>query len=151
MVACQVSCSCDLDLLFLNGNVYCAGLKAGSQHGKSKHKAEPCITQASVADDCKIAAAKAPAPVKKGKVQKATRKPGKGKSAGRVGLINPTPEEIKTAFSMFNPHNKSVIDAQDIARVSDSLQLSHAQACIGAASANSEFAVIQSACWSWAA
>ncbi|KAL3154344.1 hypothetical protein ABBQ32_013825 [Trebouxia sp. C0010 RCD-2024] len=93
------------------------GLKAGSQHGKSKHKAEPCITQASVADDCKIAAAKAPAPVKKGKVQKATRKPGKGKSAGRVGLINPTPEEIKTAFSMFNPHNKSVIDAQDIARV----------------------------------
>ncbi|KAL3139767.1 hypothetical protein ABBQ38_004070 [Trebouxia sp. C0009 RCD-2024] len=89
----------------------------GSRHGKSKQKPEPRITQASAADDSKVAAAKPPAPVKKSKVQKATRKPGKGKSAGRVGLINPTPEEIKTAFSMFNPHNKSVISAQDIARV----------------------------------
>ena len=51
------------------------------------------------------------------KTQKGVKKQRKAKPASRVGLINPTAEEIQQAFSQFNPHNKSVINAQDIARV----------------------------------
>ena len=99
---------------------FCAGQKAAeSSHVKSKHKTERRLTKRSgTADDRSVAASTAHAPVKsKGKAQNATHKSKRGKSAGRVGLINPTTEEIKTAFSMFNPHNRSVITAQDIARV----------------------------------
>ncbi|KAL0055661.1 hypothetical protein WJX82_002917 [Trebouxia sp. C0006] len=37
--------------------------------------------------------------------------------AGRIGLVNPTEEEMKKAFSMFNSSNRSVISTQDISRV----------------------------------
>lgn len=95
------------------------GRTSGSKYGKTKHKTQRRVTQANdVADDRNVAAAKAAAPAKsKGKAQKGALQPKKGKSAGRVGLINPTPEEIKKAFQMLNPHNRSVISAQDIARV----------------------------------
>ena len=53
----------------------------------------------------------------KAKAKRGGQKQRKGKSARRVGLVNPTLEEMKTAFSLFNPHSGSVINAQDIARV----------------------------------
>lgn len=113
-------------IAFTHGNALCVGQKdAGSRHAKSKHKAGTHTTKTKVtADDSNIAASTAQ-PVKgKGKVQKnAARKPKKGKSAGRVGLINPTAAEIKTAFGMLNPHNRSVINAQDIARVGPLLHM----------------------------
>lgn len=111
------------------------GRTSGSKYGKTKHKTQRRVTQANdVADDRNVAAAKAAAPAKsKGKAQKGALQPKKGKSAGRVGLINPTPEEIKKAFQMLNPHNRSVISAQDIARVSGLLQLSQVQACVNGA------------------
>ena len=53
----------------------------------------------------------------KAKAKKAGQKQRKGKTASRVGLINPTAEEMKTAFSQLNPHNRTVISMQDISRV----------------------------------
>ena len=106
---------------FAHDNALCAGQKAaGSKHGKSKRKGDMGTTKVKdTADNSSVAASTAQAAVKgKEKVQKhATRKAKKGKLAGRVGLINPTAAEIKTAFSMLNPHNRSVISAQDVARV----------------------------------
>jgi len=58
----------------------------------------------------------------KAKTQKKAPKPRKAKATGRVGLVNPTEEEMKKAFSMFNSSNRSVISTQDISRVSDSTQ-----------------------------
>ena len=125
---------------FVHSNALCADQKvAGSKHGKSKQKGGMATTKATTkvkdtADNSSVAVSTAQAAVKgKEKVQKhATRKAKKGKSAGRVGLINPTAAEIKTAFSMLNPHNRSVIGAQDIARVGPlfrmSLNCRHVQA-----------------------
>ena len=63
--------------------------------------------------------ASAKAPIKsKAKAKKGAPKGRKGKSTSRVGLVDPTAEEMKTAFSMFNPHSRSVISSQDISRVS---------------------------------
>ena len=56
----------------------------------------------------------------KAKTQKKAPKP--RKATGRIGLVNPTEEEMKKAFSMFNSSNRSVISTQDISRVSDSTQ-----------------------------
>ncbi|DBA67281.1 TPA: hypothetical protein ACH3X2_001586 [Trebouxia sp. C0005] len=53
----------------------------------------------------------------KAKTQKKASKPRKAKATGRVGLMNPTEEEMKKAFSMFNSSNRSVISTQDISRV----------------------------------
>lgn len=104
-----------------HGNAIYADQKAaGSRHAKSKQKEGMGAKLKDIADDSSVAASTAQAAVKgKGKkVQKnATRKPKKGKLTGRVGLINPTAAEITTAFSMLNPQNRSVICAQDIARV----------------------------------
>ena len=58
----------------------------------------------------------------KAKTQKKALKPRKTKATGRVGLVNPTEEEMKKAFSMFNSSNRSVISTQDISRVSDMTQ-----------------------------
>ena len=58
----------------------------------------------------------------KAKTQKKAPKPRKAKATARVGLVNPTEEEMKKAFSMFNSSNRSVISTQDISRVSDSTQ-----------------------------
>ena len=56
----------------------------------------------------------------KAKTQKKAPKPRKAKATSRVGLVNPTEEEMKKAFSMFNSSNRSVISTEDISRVSDS-------------------------------
>ncbi|DBB03844.1 TPA: hypothetical protein ACH3X1_012939 [Trebouxia sp. C0004] len=53
----------------------------------------------------------------KAKTQKKAPKPRKAKATGRVGLVNPTAEEMKKAFSIFNSSNRSVISTQDISRV----------------------------------
>jgi len=58
----------------------------------------------------------------KAKTQKKAPKPRKAKPTGRVGLVNPTAEEMKKAFSMFNSSNRSVIGTQDISRVSNTTQ-----------------------------
>ena len=113
-------------IAFTHGNALCVGQKdAGSRHAKSRHKAGTRSTKTQDSADDSSAAASIAQPVKgKGKVQKnAARKPKKGKAAGRVGLINPTAAEIKTAFGMLNPHNRSVINVQDIARVGPLLRM----------------------------
>jgi len=58
----------------------------------------------------------------KAKTQKKAPKPRKAKPTGRVGLVNPTAEEMEKAFSMFNSSNRSVISTQDISRVSNTTQ-----------------------------
>lgn len=104
-----------------HSNALCAGqTAAGSRHATRKQKGGTGTTRIKdSADDSSVAASTAQAAVKgKGKVQKnASRTAKKGKSAGRVGLSNPTVAEIKTAFSILNPHKRSVIGAQDVARV----------------------------------
>ena len=54
---------------------------------------------------------------RKAKTSKATTKGRKAKAASRVGLVNPTVDEMRTAFSLFNPQNKNVITTEDICRV----------------------------------
>ena len=124
---CSLCCNSSVSsIAFTHGNDLCVGQKdAGSRHAKSKHKSGTRSTKTKDSADDSSAAASIAQPVKgKGKVQKnAARTPKKGKSAGRVGLINPTAAEIKTAFSMLNPHNRSVINAQDIARVGPLLRM----------------------------
>ena len=39
------------------------------------------------------------------------------KSKGRTGLQEPTQQEMKAAFALLNPGNRSVINAQDILQV----------------------------------
>lgn len=56
---------------------------------------------------------------RKAKTSKATTKARKAKAASRVGLVNPTVDEMRTAFSLFNPQNKNVITTENICRVAE--------------------------------
>lgn len=106
-----------LGLFVSYDNICGTGQKAaGSKHIKTKQKAEqPKVSKRFKEAD---AAGSSAAPVKgKAKAKKGAQRQRKGKPASRVGLINPTAEEMKTAFSQLNPHNRSVISMQDISRV----------------------------------
>lgn len=113
--ASQCASMCALCILACVAGSKQRNSRATTKTGKPKHvKVEEAV------DDTRNQATDTmPA---KAKTQKKAPKPRKAKATGRVGLVNPTEEEMKKAFSMFNSSNRSVISTQDISRVSDSTQ-----------------------------
>jgi len=99
-------------------------LPAGSKQKRNtstRNTAKRKAVKQQGADDHDDEDAPAEPPLKaKSKAQKGPSKGRRPKVTSRVGLVDPTAEEMKTAFSMFNPHDRSVISSQDISRVSTS-------------------------------
>lgn len=110
--ASQCASMCALCILACVAGSKQRNSRATTKTGKPKHvKVEEAV------DDTRNQATDTmPA---KAKTQKKAPKPRKAKATGRVGLVNPTEEEMKKAFGMFNSSNRSVISTQDISRVSD--------------------------------